>query len=105
MSAEYLQECPPCTAVTVQRPCAAPQSYSRSAERYNQESPLNNDNTGLILIAAVGIAALLFISLRTPHAQGTLASYKNAETWDIDWNADGLPTSVVIHRDAVQNGG
>ena len=29
-------------------------------------------------------------------------SYKNTETWDIEWNDDGLPKRVTIHRDAVQ---
>ncbi len=28
--------------------------------------------------------------------------YINEERWDILWSADGLPTSVTIHRDAVQ---
>jgi len=28
--------------------------------------------------------------------------YTNEETWDIEWNEDGLPKKVTIHRDAVQ---
>jgi len=29
--------------------------------------------------------------------------YQNAETWDIDWNEDGLPKRITIHRDAIQS--
>ena len=28
--------------------------------------------------------------------------YKNAETWNITWNSDGLPSKVTIERDATQ---
>jgi len=28
--------------------------------------------------------------------------YRNAETWEIKWNEDGLPSKVTIHRDATQ---
>jgi len=40
-----------------------------------------------------------------PHARqsvpdGGLVTYKNLETWDIEWNADGLPAKVSIHREA-----
>ncbi len=29
-------------------------------------------------------------------------TYKNTETWEIEWTPDGLPGKVTIHRDAVQ---
>jgi hypothetical protein len=29
--------------------------------------------------------------------------YRNEETWNIEWNADGLPSKVTIHRDATQS--
>jgi hypothetical protein len=28
--------------------------------------------------------------------------YTNEETWDIEWNPDGLPSRVTIHRNAHQ---
>jgi len=28
--------------------------------------------------------------------------YENEEVWDIDWNEDGLPRRVTIHRNATQ---
>jgi hypothetical protein len=27
--------------------------------------------------------------------------YKNEETWNIEWNEDGLPSKVTIHRNAL----
>lgn len=37
----------------------------------------------------------------TPY-QAPLASYQNEESWEIDWSEDGLPTRIVVHREAVR---
>jgi len=37
-----------------------------------------------------------------PAAASEGHRYRNSETWDIEWNPDGLPSKVTIHRDAVQ---
>lgn len=63
----------------------------------------HSSNQGLILILLVGSGlAVLFLLARSKTS--AVATYKNAETWDIQWNKDGLPTRVTIHRDAVQGG-
>lgn len=38
----------------------------------------------------------------TPTSHKSAHHYKNEEVWDIDWNEDGLPKRVTIHRNAVQ---
>lgn len=39
----------------------------------------------------------------TPSSRATgVHQYTNKETWDIEWNEDGLPKRVTIHREAVQ---
>ncbi|GAI95824.1 unnamed protein product, partial [marine sediment metagenome] len=37
----------------------------------------------------------------TPY-QPPAATYANEESWDIDWNEDGLPTKIVVHRNAAR---
>jgi len=63
--------------------------------------------------------SLGFLSLPTPHQfftgveetetdivqrQAPLATYQNEESWEIEWSSEGLPTKVVVHREAVKNG-
>lgn len=71
---------------------------------------------GLILFGILGIGLLLLLTRRggsnyyeppassfkflPPEKPGR--RYKNTETWDIEWNTDGLPSKVTIHRNAVQ---
>jgi hypothetical protein len=37
-----------------------------------------------------------------PAAPAGNVLYQNTETWDIDWNQDGLPEKVTIHRKVVR---
>ena len=39
----------------------------------------------------------------TPTSRKPAHHYKNEEVWDIDWNKDGLPKRVTIHRNAMQS--
>jgi len=76
-----------------------------------------NEKTGIFIFGIIGIGLLFLLMKSKP---GTFASrpiqrsyaplklsparrYQNAETWDIKWNADGLPSQVTIHRDATQS--
>ena len=70
---------------------------------------MENHSLGLALLIGLGVFGLLFLASRNNSAQapirlqpaGTLARrYVNEETWEIDWNEDGLPKKVTIHRDA-----
>jgi len=42
------------------------------------------------------------IAIPQPAQETEGHRYRNNETWDIEWNPDGLPAKVTIHRDAVQ---
>jgi len=48
----------------------------------------------------VGLGVLIWWLFK--GRQQIAGTYHNAETWDVTWSEDGLPTKVVIHRDAVQ---
>lgn len=42
-------------------------------------------------------------SVRLPARRLTPESrYSNEETWEIEWNADALPTKIIVHREAKQ---
>lgn len=38
------------------------------------------------------------------RSAGAVSTYSNGEYWDIEWNDDGLPVKVVVHRKAVRSG-
>ena len=54
-------------------------------------------STMLIGILAIGLA-LWFIFKN----KQTVGRYLNEESWDVQYNSDGLPTKIVIHRNAVR---
>ncbi|GAI97439.1 unnamed protein product [marine sediment metagenome] len=67
------------------------------------------DGKGLILFGLIGAILLLPILLRrglayhlVPVKQPQPATYTNEEVWEVEWNEEGLPSKVVIHRRAVQ---
>jgi len=54
--------------------------------------------------AAGGIVIILIIAViiyfLTKNRQ--VGTYKNEEAWDVSYNADGMPTKIVIHRNAIR---
>ena len=66
-------------------------SYERQVSR---TSSTTDYATIAIALAIVGL--IVYLLLKNKPA----STYKNAETWDITWSSEGLPTSVTIHRDA-----
>ena len=56
---------------------------------------------GLAVVAAVAVFALSRRGSQ-PVMLPPATSYNNLETWEISWNADGLPERVEIHREAKQ---
>ena len=71
--------------------------------------PKASQNLGLAVTAVVGLGLLGFLFLilmkkRNPQlvaAQPLVmgaALYTNSEEWEIEWNKDGLPKKVTIHR-------
>ena len=79
---------------------------------------MQRDETWKNLLMAAGAISIgylvwkLYRNLRSPSlpltpvaapvASAALppGTYKNAEEWDIEWNEDGLPKKVTIHRNA-----
>ena len=71
---------------------------------------------GLLIIGALGLGALALVVHSRQSAAALVpndytpapaerlpaGSYKNAEEWEITWSPEGLPTKVVIHRNATR---
>lgn len=53
-----------------------------------------------VLIGILVIGLLLWFILK--NKQSTVGQYQNEEAWDITYSTDGLPTKIVIHRNAVR---
>ncbi len=73
------------------------------ARREQREQGIQISPTTLVLGAAALIALLVWlwrrskISALPPVAP---AGYINSEVWSIEYNSDGLPSSLTIHRNA-----
>lgn len=83
-----------------------------------RRSPIRSstENQGTALLALAGLALLGFLFLKQilnksnsqPLGRYKTAlplalaakNYTNSEEWDIEWNKDGLPQKVTIHRRA-----
>ncbi len=52
-----------------------------------------------IVVGLALIGLLVYFLLRNPQST---SEYKNLESWDVQYNVDGLPTKITIHRDAVK---
>ena len=70
---------------------------SRAVSRSNR---MQISTTTILLIA--GVALFIYILLKR-KAPAPVASYQNAETWSIKYNDDGLPTEIIVRRDAKQS--
>lgn len=35
-----------------------------------------------------------------PALPMTAGNYTNKEEWDVEWNEDGMPVKITVHRDA-----
>lgn len=59
-------------------------------------SSLATPSAGTLIL----IIILAFIIWQVMKNRQTVGSYRNAEAWEISYNSDGMPTRVIIHRDA-----
>lgn len=50
----------------------------------------------IAIIALVGFVVYLIWKSRSASA----GNYKNEEAWSVEYNSDGLPTHITVHRDA-----
>lgn len=53
-----------------------------------------------LIIGAVLIGLLVWWLVRKKPIAGT---YSNKEEWSVSYNADGLPTKIVINRNAIRS--
>jgi len=60
---------------------------------------LNNPGPN-ISIGTIAIVVLVGIVIYLIFKNRTAGAYQNAESWDVQYNEDGLPTKITIHRDA-----
>jgi len=55
-------------------------------------------NQDLMLLVLLATVVLFFLLKSKPVS--SIGQYTNKEEWSVSYNSDGLPTKIVIHRDA-----
>lgn len=82
---------------------------------YNIPMDDGGNGLGFLLLGVIGVGALALAldsrnspaSALVPAAHGPqrnpAGAYTNAEEWEITWSPEGLPTKVVIHRNATRS--
>jgi len=76
---------------------------SRKNNLVRKSNPLSvgmSDKTLLIIGAVLVIGLILWFVIK--RRQTPVAQYQNEESWEVSYNSDGMPTKIVIHRDATQ---
>ena len=53
----------------------------------------------ILIIVIIGLVIYFIAKNKTSPITG---QYSNKEEWDVQYNPDGLPTKIVIHRNAVR---
>ena len=74
----------------------------RSLVKYQRNLPAKR-GTGMsigTIITIVIIGIVIYFILR--NRASPTGKYLNEETWDVQYSPDGLPTKIVIHREAVR---
>jgi len=54
----------------------------------------------IILIGIALIAGLFYFIIKNKQSNPVGDRYSNTKTWDIEYNADGLPTKITKHVNA-----
>lgn len=71
-------------------------SRSKSLVKRNTSLTLPKISLGTVaIIALVGIVIFLIMRSRS-----TIGIYQNEESYSIEYGEDGLPTKIIVHRDA-----
>jgi len=70
-------------------------------ERQVQVSNPGTPSAGLI-IGLIVVGLIIWYLLKRKEAQPA-GQYLNEEKWDVQYNVDGLPTSITIHRNATRS--
>ena len=81
---------------------------------------MSDKNLGLIVLVGLGILGFLFLTSHRGEAmasipgspipqrlklrpKGTQRQYSNEERWSITYSPDGLPTEIIVHRNAKES--
>ena len=70
----------------------------RSLVKYSHNPPAIS---GQVLIGIALIALIIYLLIK--KNQGSITGqYSNKEEWDVQYNEDGLPIKISIHREATR---
>ena len=59
--------------------------------------------TVMVGLAIVALIIWLILKSRQSNMAGIAGTYKNEESWSVQYNEDGLPTKVTIFRNAIRS--
>lgn len=89
--------------------------WYRVSEMDDYEQNPDDGGGGALLALGLAIGLLILLSRRSqaavqlalpdlsPTQPLPAGVYSNEEKWDIEWNKDGLPISVTVHRQALRS--
>ena len=69
---------------------------TKALTKYQRNLPASGTT---LVIGVILIALVIWLLLKNRQGSNT-GQYKNFESWDVQYNADGLPIKISIHRDA-----
>ena len=73
----------------------------RLVKRRGQSIATRDGSLALTLIIVIAVGVLVYLTRnRWLPALTPTKTYENAEIWNITYNADGLPTQIVVNRNA-----
>ena len=77
---------------------------SRSLRIYKRNVPVRKTDIPIgTIIGAIIIGLVIYLIFRNKKTSSA-SQYLNKEEWEVSYNSDGLPTKIVIHRNATRNG-
>ena len=77
---------------------------SRSLTRYRRNLPAKGISGTTLLLGALVIGLVIWFLLKKQGSisQGGIGQYSNKEEWNVSYDKDGLPTRIVISRNATR---
>ena len=76
---------------------------SRSLRAYKKNALTEKTNMPIgIIVGVIIVGLIVYFIFRNKISSAS--QYLNKEEWEVQYNSDGLPTKIVIHRNATRNG-
>ena len=75
---------------------------NRSLTRRRRNLPAKGISGTTLLLGALVIGLIIWFLLKKQGSvsQGGIGQYSNKEEWNVSYDKDGLPTRIIITRDA-----